>query len=183
MAYTTLEAFKSFAGFEADTEDELLAGLIDAATAIIEDRTNRVFEADSETDRSFSKLNLPGESRFAGNTLYFYDELADEASAITDSPTVTYLPVNGPPYWGMYLTDGAWAYPTVTVTGYWAYSKEPPPQVEMACLRLAKWLYDLRDTTAGSAAVITPEGRVLLPQGLPTDIEAMLEALKKVVVA
>lgn len=180
MGYTTLAALKSYGGFEGDEEDELLNALIGSATSIIEDHTQRVFEVDSETDQSFSKLNLPTESRFLGNELYFHSELAEEASAITDSPTVTYLPEDGPPYWGMYKTDGAWAYPTVTVTGYWGYSRTPPPTIEIACLRLAKWLYDQRDTTQGAAAVITPDGQVLLPRGLPDDVVTLLKPYRKV---
>jgi len=180
MGYTTLEALKSFGGFEEDDEDELLNALIEAATSLIENHTQRVFQIDSETDQAFSKLNFPTESRFSGATLYFYTELADEASAITDSPTVSYLPEDGPPYWGMYKTDGDWAYPTVTVTGYWGYSKTPPPNIEIVCLRLAKWLYDMKDTQDGSQVVITQEGQVLLPQGLPNDVYELLKPYRKV---
>lgn len=180
MGYTTLEALKSFGGFEEDDEDVLLEALIGSATAVIENYTQRKFEIDSETTQDFSKLNMPTESRFSGATLYFYEELAEEASAITDSPTVLYLPEDGPPYYGMYKTDGSWAYPTVTVTGYWGYSKTPPADIEIACLRLSKWLYDLKDTSSGTSAVITPEGQVLLPQGLPSDVLALLKPYKKV---
>jgi len=183
MGYTTLEALKSWGGWEGDSEDDLLNALILSATQIIENYTQRVFEIDSETDQTFTRYNTPGDSRFHSATLYFYGELADEASAITDSPTVLYLPEDGPPYYGMYKTDGSWAYPTVTVTGYWGYSKEPPPDIEMACLRLAKWLYDQKDTTQGSAAVITPEGKVLLPQGLPNDVLTLLKPYKRVTLA
>ena len=180
MGYTTLDAFKSFAGFDEDDEDELLAALIDSATYVIENFTQRKFDADEATDQTFSRLNLPNESRFSGDSLYFYEEMADEAVTISDTPTVTYMPEDGPPYWGMYKTDGSWSYPTVTINAYWGYSKTVPPDVEMACLRLAKWLYDLKDTSQGSAAVITPEGSVLLPSGLPNDVVQLLKPYKKV---
>ena len=104
---------------------------------------------------------------------------------ITDSPTVTYLPEDGPPYWGCYLTDGAWAYPTVTVNGKWGYSESTavPEDIEMACLMLAKWLYDSKDQTNTNTAVITETGRVLLPKGLPNDVKALLDPYRKVVLA
>ena len=180
MGYTTLSALKSFGGFDGDSEDSLLSALIASATSAIENYTQRKFDADEETNHTFSRLNMPIESRFSQETLFFHVELADEASSITDSPTVTYLPEDGPPYWGMYKSDGSWAYPTVTITGYWGYSKTPPPDVEMACLRLSKWLYDMKDTAQGQAAVFTPDGQILLPQGLPSDVLALLKPYRKV---
>lgn len=181
MGYTSLSALKSYAGFEADDEDVLLNALILSATEIIENYTQRVFQIDSESEQDFSKVrSLPGESRFSGQTLYFYSELAASGAAITDNPTVTYIPEDGPPYYGVHITDGAWAYPTVTVYGWWGYSKTPPADIEIACLRLCKWLYDLKDTSSGSAVVVTPEGQVLLPQGLPSDVVQLLKPYKKV---
>jgi len=186
MAYTTLSAFKSFAGFDADEgddDDDMLNAMIASATIIIENYTQRKFEVEAETDQAFTRIAGMQTNRFSGSMLYFYEELADEASAITDSPTVSYIPENGPPYYGCYLTDGAWAYPAVTVTGYWGYSKVAPPAIEQACLRLAKWLYDQKETNPGNSAIITPEGQVLLPQGLPSDVISILKPYKKVVVA
>ena len=181
MGYTTLEALKNWGGFDFDDEDGLLDALIESATSVIENYTQRKFDADEATAQSFTMVaNYPVESRFSGNTLYFYEELADEADSITDSPTVVYIPEDGPPYYGLFKTDGAWAYPTVTVTGSWGYSKTPPPDVEMACLRLCKWLYDMKDTAQGSAAVITPEGQVLLPQGLPSDVVQLLKPYRRI---
>ena len=180
MGYTSIEALKAFAGFD-DEEDDQLNALILSATKIIENYTQRVFKVDDESNQDFSRLRSVAD-RFSGNTLFFYEEIADEASAITDSPTVSYIPENGPPYYGMVKTDGSWAYPTVTVTGYWGYSLTPPPDVEMACLRLAKWLYDMKDG-GGSEAIFTPEGQVLLPAGLPQDVITILKPYKKVTTA
>ena len=181
MAYTTLAALKSFGGFEGDDDDVILSAMIESAQGIIDNYTGRTFEIDDETDQIFTTLRGIETNRFSGNKLYFYEELADEASAITDSPTVSYLPEDGPPYYGCYKTAGTWAYPTVTVTGYWGYSKVAPPAIEQACLRLALWLYNQKDISASNSAVITPEGQVLLPQGLPQDVVTILKPYKKVV--
>jgi len=178
--YITLEALKAFGGFEDDDENEKLSAMIESATTIIENYTDRIFEINSETTQDFSRV-AGVTSRFSGNSLYFYTELAEAASAITDSPTVIYLPEDGPPYYSLYLTDGAWAYPTVTVTGYWGYSKTVSPAIEIACLRLSKWLYEMGEG-GGSEAIFTPEGQVLLPQGLPQDVITILKPYKKVVV-
>ena len=183
MAYSTKETLQSWAGYTDGVEETLLDDLLAKAKAIIDNHTGRVFDVSAATDQEFSRLNIPTEKRFHGNTLYFYEDLAAEAESITDSPTVIYLPEDGPPYYGCYLVDGSWAYPTVTVNGYWGYSKSGavPADIEMACLMLAKWLYDSKDQTNTSTAVITPEGRVLLPKGLPSDILKILAPYKKAV--
>ena len=49
MGYTTLEALKSFGGFDEDSEDELLEAMIGSATEIISNYTQRKFEIDDET--------------------------------------------------------------------------------------------------------------------------------------
>ena len=180
--YTTLEALKAFAGLEDESEDDLLNALIGSATDIIEGKTHRKFVVDDETAQAFSRVAHVSE-RFSGQSLFFYEELAEEASAITDSPTVIYLPEDGPPYYGVYISEGSWAYPTVTVTGYWGYSRVAPPSIEIACLRLSKWLYDMKDTGNSQMAIFTPEGQILLPQGLPDDVLTILKPYIKVVVA
>lgn len=180
--YTSLDALKSYGGFENDSEDVLLDGLIGSASAIIDDTTHRKFSASSETDQSFTRVR-GASTRFSGRTLYFFEDLAVEASAITDSPTVIYLPENGAPYYGCYLTEGSWNDTTVTVTGYWAYSKVAPPAIEIACLKLSKWLYDQKDSGNTDAVMFTPEGRVILPSGLPADVMAILQPYIKVVFA
>lgn len=181
MRYTTVAAFDSYGEFDGDLDEGEADAFILAASSIITQHTQRVFQIDDETEQDFTKVRgVPGESRFSGQTLYFYGELAASGAAITDNPTVIYLPEDGPPYYGCHITDGAWAYPTVTIYGWWGYSKTPPPDIEMACLMLCKWLYDGKDTAQGTAVVVTPEGQVLLPQGLPSDVVKMLAPYRKV---
>jgi len=181
MAYTTLAEVKTFCQVSGNGDDTLLGAIQSAAEAWIEKVTQRKFDAASATDQTFSRLNF-GENRFDGKRLYFYSETADDLVSITDSPTVLMIPENGPPYYGCMLTDGAWAYPTVTVNAYWGYSKTPPADIELAVWRICKWLYDMQDTQSGDL-VITPEGRVLIPEGIPGDIMALVEPYIKVVVA
>lgn len=104
-------------------------------------------------------------------------KLADPVYDLETIPpeNVIYMPENTPPYYALELTEGTWP-DLVEVTGYWGYSRTPPPDIELACLLLAKWMYDLRDTTQGAAVVVTPEGRVLLPQGLPSDVLTILDS-------
>jgi hypothetical protein len=92
---------------------------------------------------------------------------------------VTYLPANEPPYYAIINESGSWTSP-ITVTGYWAYSRIPPVDIELACLRLSKWMYELRETTRGDAAIVTDVGAVLLPAGLPVDVITLLAPYRKV---
>jgi hypothetical protein len=174
MGYTSLEAAKKFGGFTGSQDDELLAAMIEAATNAIINYTGRHFTCTEETAKVFKRRsgNYAGlTDPFDGPVLLFDEDLAEPASAITDSPTVTYL--GDGPYYGAINEDSVW-YSPVTVTGFWAYSKTPPPDIEIACLRLVKWLYGLRQTTPADSVVVTEHGAVLLPSRLPADVMVLL---------
>lgn len=174
MHYTDVSSLRSYGQFVSGDEDDLLAAMIGSASKVIDNHCHRKFAVASETLRSFTRSRLH-EDYFDGQTLYFDEDLAEHASLITDSPTVTYLPENIPPYFAICLTEGSWARPKVEVTGYWAYSRTPPDDIQVACLSLAKWLFEMRDTTRRDAVMVTPQGHLLVPQGLPADILLLLD--------
>jgi hypothetical protein len=180
MAYTTVAEVKTFCHVSGNTDDTLLTAILASAEAVVENYTGTVFDNDTAANQTFTRL--PGvRTRFDGNKLYFYDWLATDTSVtITDSPTVMYLPEDGPPYYGCMLTEGSWAYPTVTVNGKWGYSTAPPADIEMAVWRICRWLYDMQTTGRGSAPIVTPNGQVLIPEGLPLDIKQLLDPYRKV---
>ena len=177
MDYTTVEALREFGPFDEE-DNKTLNALIATATRLIDGYTGRIFAVEDESKRTFRK-DRRFENPFEGPILYFDQDLAEAASLITDSPTVTYVPENIPPYFAMILTEGTWAL-TVEVTGYWGYSRTPPEDIQFACLRLSKWLYELRDTTRADAVITTAEGLMLVPQGLPVDVTAMLQPYRRV---
>ena len=181
MDYTSVQALRRFGNFTATKDDVTLVAVIAAASRAIERYCGRKFGADTPASHIFTArwLGTTWVTPFDGQILYLDDDLAEAPSSITGSPTVTYLPPNEPPYYAIILDTGAWDYP-ITVTGYWAYSKVPPPDIELACLRLSKWMYELRETTRGDAAIVTDVGAVLIPAGLPVDVITLIAPYRKV---
>lgn len=187
MDLTTVAAARKFGFFTSSQDDNLVAALIAAASEGIEAKCHRRFRVDTESIRTFTTRYLPmpygTRSPFSGPVLLLDEELADVASAITGSPTVSYLPENGgPPYYAIINEDAYWSSP-ISVTGKWGYSVMPPPNVELACLRLTKWAYELRSATQGASVVVTDQGAVLMPAQYPSDVLALLSPYIKPLVA
>jgi len=175
LQYTTLEGLRKYGSFDSNADDPLLSALISSASRTIDLFTGRTFAVEEATDRIFTRparAYVGMTDPFEGPVLLLDEELADAPSAITGSPSVTYLPQKAP-FWAIVLDSGSWS-PPITVTGFWGYSMVAPPDIEFVCLRLAKWLYSLRETTRGDAVVVTDQGAVLLPSSLPADVIALL---------
>jgi len=153
--------------------------MIAAASKAIDNFCHRIFASDEESVRTFTRNRVGISDMFDGRILFLDEDLAAVPSAITDSPTVSYVPENETPYYALIITDEAWAYPTVSITGHWAYSITAPPDVEMACLRLARWMYDMSEASERDVVTVTPEGQVLLPSGLPNDAMTLLKPYRK----
>lgn len=181
MDYTTINALRKWAKIGSTVDDTVLVPLIAAATRSIDRYCGRRFSVDAATAHVFTSrwIGFNYVSPFEGSLLYLDDDLAEAASSITGSPTVTYVPAYDPPYYAILLDDGSWSSP-ITVTGFWGFSKTPPADIELACLRLAKWAYEMRETTRSDAAVVTDVGAVLLPVGLPADVITLIAPYRKI---
>ncbi len=181
--YITKAQLQAYGSFKGVAGEAILDLVIPAACEMIDLYCGRTFAAAAETDRKFTRLGLESDA-LQGRTLYLDEDLAQAPSAITGmvvATDVAYLPENKPPYYAIVLIAGSWAHPTITVTGYWAYSKTTPPSdIVIAALQLAKWMYDQRETGEGTNVLITPEGQVLLPSGLPSFIKLMLDPYRKI---
>ena len=182
MDYTDIATLHAYGGFTKPTEedDALLEHFISTASAMIDNFCGRVFAiatGAAATARTFTKDNglLPG----SGRTLWLEDDLCSMPTyAETGMPALTYIPT-ATPYNRIVRADGLWPDPTV-VTGQWAYSLTPPAPIIQACLRLAKWLYNSKETTEGDRPIITPGGIVIMPSKLPQDIVAILASYRRV---
>ncbi len=178
--YITLIQAQTYGGFD-DTGEVDLNLIIPAACLTIDNYCGRTFQSTAVSTHTFTRLNL-GQDAFRGRILFLDEDLAAASSSITGSPTVSYLPENKPPYYAIVLTEGGWAYPTVSVVGHWAYSELPPADIILATLQLTKWMYDSQENNQGTNVMITPEGQVLLPSGLPDFIKTLLAPYRKVTV-
>ena len=183
MDYSTVDALRKFAGVSSFKDDQLLAASLSAASRAIEKVCGRRFacNADTPTAHVFTRRLQMGIDPFDGQLLLLDDDLALAATSITDSPTVSYRGLE-PPYWAIINEDGSWSSP-ITVTGFWAYSVAPPPDIEFCCLRLTKWIYEMRETTRGDGVVVTDQGAVLLPAALPADVMALLGPYRRLAMA
>lgn len=194
MAYTTVPTLKVYIGVNKATDDVLLAACIARAQASIERHCDRRFEAAADSTRKFTV----GEHTL-NQTLLFDDDLAQITSIITNADggasavtlaTTDYvtLPRNETPYHGVKLLSSSlysWDYTNdpengITVAGRWAWSVEPPDDIEQACLRLAAWLYRQKDNNADAdRPLMTGDGVTIMPSKLPNDVVMLLDPYRR----
>lgn len=194
MAYITLEALKAYLGIDYEGADDELLGeqIIPAVEGWINSHCNRVFEADTDSDRAFH-----AEADVDGLTLYLDDDLAQIASITNGDGNVlpngsyTYEPRSGGPIYAIHLKVNSgvvWTWEddpadAIVVRGRWAYSVEAPAIVQQAARRLAHFAYKQKDTgTSGGdsgVARTSPDGVVIFPTAMPKDVIAMLKPLRR----
>lgn len=192
MTYCSLAQLKAYTGVTGAGDDTLLTDCIVRAEGIIDSTTGRTFEASTDSTRTFD-----GEMDVVGRTLYLDADLCaitsitnGDGGAITAGQVVS-EPRNTAPYYALTLKASsglAWTYEddpedAIAVVGRWGYSTTPPADIEQACVRLAAWLYRQKDNSADmDRPVISPDGTTLLPSRLPSDVERILNAYKRVLV-
>lgn len=176
--YITSAQVQSYGSFQGVAGEDIIDLVIPASKLAIDNYCGRTFEAGSTSARTFTKTGIAVDA-VVGKILHLDQDLAEAAASITDSPTVVYLPENETPYHAIVITDGSWADPVI-VTGYWAYSRTAPGDIIIASLQLAKWMYDMRESNEGTRVIVTPEGQVLLPSGLPPFIKVLLDPYRRI---
>ncbi len=191
MAYCTSTDVRQYLGISSTGDDTLITALIARATAQIEMHTHRDFESATGTRRFVVGVDTEGD------TLYFDEDIvsittvttdADAASPTTISSTeyVT-LPRNRTPYYGIKIlasADKSWDYTDdpemgITVAGKWGYSTAPPADIKNAAIRLSAFLYRLKDAQVFDVQAIPEAGVITVPQGIPKDVQLILEPYVK----
>jgi hypothetical protein len=184
MTYCTLAQVKTYLGSEIVTDDALLEDMIDYAQAVIDDTTQKTYEAATDTTRYFDAVK-----DVIGTTLYFDTPIVSITSitngdgvAVAAASYVT-TPLNDTPYWGVKIKSDQsiyWTYNdarenAITVVGKWAYSLTAPNAIKHACIRLAAFLYRQRDSSSDFDRPVVVEGAMtILPGDLPRDVLRLL---------
>jgi hypothetical protein len=186
--YTTIDELKAYLGVTTGGDDALLTALVERAQKAIETHTHRVFEAASDTTRTFT-VGVDTD----GRALYFDRDLAQITSIVTNAdassggttiPSTDYitLPRHDTPYYGVRLlssSDYVWEFTDdpengVEVTGRWAYSVTAPEDIVHACTRLAGYYFKQRESQVFDVTAMPDAGALIIPRGLPKDVEIIL---------
>ncbi len=177
-----LKTYLGIASTETD-DDELLLQLILASQGMIERRTGRVFEAESNTSRTFDAIDdVDGDTLWFDEDLYSVNSVTNgDGTTVTSAQYVT-EPRNRTPYYAIKIRSDAsiaWTYSdypenAITISGKWAYSARPPAEIRQACIRLSSYLFHQKDNALDLDRTFVAGGVTVLPAAIPRDIDIML---------
>lgn len=188
MAYCTLAQIKDYLDIGADTDDVLLAALINRAEAAIEAHTGRVFEA-ATTTRYYERdaLDDGGFLLHLDYDLLTVTTLTNGDSAGTAIPATEFWLTDAKgkrqpsgPYHAIRLkidSTYSWEFDTdywVSVLGTWGYSATAPNDIVHATLRLVGYYYSQKDASIYDVTAVPEAGVIQVPQGMPRDVKVIL---------
>lgn len=190
MSYCTVDDVKLYLSITSNTDDALLTRITNAATAIIETITKRVFE-EPETDetRVYFTKNRLSENNGVANEFVVGDDFLSITSITNyngsnvNLANILQLPFNIFPKWIIKFTKSSGLHfgyceedDKISITGKFAYSSTPPEDIKQAAIRLTAWLYKQKDGGADlDRPILSGEGTVVLPAHLPQDVELFLK--------
>jgi hypothetical protein len=187
MSYASLTNLKDYLGISvATTEDDpLLTDLLTRAEGIIDAYTGRRFEAETAT-KYFTIDDIDGQNLYLwGYDLLSVTKLTNGDGVEIASGSYKLFPRNDNPKWIIRLNeDQAWNFTNgdseISVAGTWGYSTTAPADITHACIRLAAFLYRQKDTSADiDRPMVTGDGVTIMPSGLPSDVQKLLDRYKR----
>jgi len=187
MSYASLANLKSYLGIAttATGDDALLADLLTRAEGIIDAYTGRHFEAETAT-KYFTIDDIDGQNLYLwGYDLLSVTKLTNGDGVEIASGSYKLFPRNDNPKWIIRLNeDKAWNFTNgdseISVAGTWGYSATAPADITHACIRLAAFLYRQKDTSADiDRPMVTGDGVTIMPSGLPSDVQKLLDRYKR----
>jgi hypothetical protein len=194
--YATLPEFKAYVTGPGSTistdsgDDAVIESIIEGASRYIDRETLRTFYARAAEARL---QDVPD-----GQTLYVDDDLfsIDTGGLVNGDGTVIVaanyqlLPLNKSPKYAIRLnlsSSYAWAISSstgasgaISVTGSWGYSATAPHDIRLACLTIAKGVYNRRFGENQSSDTITVAGgMVITPKDVPAMAAATINAYRR----
>lgn len=201
MAYITATELRDYMKITGNADITQLGQFADRAQHIIEEYTNRIFEAAADTtryytpivDRSYYGMGYDG-SLIDAYTLDLRADLCQLTSILngdnTAIPTnqVVLMPMNITPANFIHIKTSSgyfWNYTgspegSVAVTGRFAYSITAPSNIVQAALRIGSYLYRQRDASPDSdRSIVSADGVVMSAPRIPSDVVDILRSYKR----
>lgn len=193
MAYATLAQVKNYLDIGADTDDVLLSDLITRAQAAIDTYTRRRFEAATVTRYyEWGDLDDSGFVLVLDDDLLSITTLTNGDSSGTAIPATEYWLCNAlgrripsGPYHAIRLkidSTYSWEFDTdymVSVAGTWGYSTTAPSDIAHATIRMVGYYYAQKDAQVFDVTAVPEAGIIQVPQGIPRDVERVLDPYKR----
>jgi len=185
MAYIGIEQIKDYLGISVDTDNSLLATMIDNAQGVIEAYTDRVFKAETAT-KYFDADNIDGRFLYIeGYDLMTITTLTNGDGSEIASANYRLEPRNETPKWAIRLDgDAAWELDDsdseISILGTWGYSTTPPDDIIHACIRLTAFIYRQKDTSSDiDRPMMTGDGVTIMPSAIPQDVKSILDKYRR----
>lgn len=192
MAYTEVALVKEYLEISSNELNSLIERCVDATTEVITSYCRQRFEAhgnQATTTRYFHAINDVCENQ----TVLMLDEPLSSISSIVngDGTTITAQqyktqPYTDKPWHCIVLIDGTtWTYTStpwgaISVTGHWTYSQNTPEEIQLAATELAAFYFQKRQSNMDSdRAIVSEDGTLLLPDGIPKHIIAKLQPFRR----
>lgn len=174
MAYATLTEIKADRNITGVTEDVILQDKLDAATARIDEYTNREFAVSANSDRYFDSCSdVDGLTLFLDKDIHTITSITNgDGTAVASTDYVT-QPRNATPYYAIKLKSSKslwWEDDTngdsedaITVNGKWGYSEAANALVKSVCLELAGYYYVRRQSQEYDITATPELGQMTAP--------------------
>lgn len=197
MAYITLNEFKSYIGVDiADTTDDtLLTQHINSAKKLIEDRTDKIFDASTDTTRYYNAID---DIDYKNRILYLKDWIAAVPTTLTNGDGIVIpsnqfvmgLNRNKAPFSIIQLkmnSDYFWTFnntpeDAIVIVGKWGFSTTAPDDIKQLSFRIAAFFYRQKDAQVFDQTATNELGSIRIKPQLPKDIEDMLISYQRLIV-
>lgn len=197
MAYADAATLKQYLGATSSDDDALLTALIARAQKAIDNYCRRTFEASTDSTKY-----LDGVYPYVNGRYLYLSEVGDicaitsitngNSTSVASTAYVTEprnIIANSEPIRAIKLKDNSTVFWTwtgtpeaaLTVTGKWAYSVTAPADIVHATIRLAAYYYHQKDAGVYDVTAAPELGQIIVPQGMPRDVERVLQPYRRLV--